>query len=211
MISAPTMASERRLPMNIEIRKLTPALVQDYTHFFDTTPHNNSGKNDKCYCITFCKDCVYDRGDLYWYPTPKERREHGIARVQNGEIHGYLAYCDGEIVGWCNAGDKNDYSEVINHMRSNNIPVDKCCPDEKIKFIFCFAIAPKVQRMGIASQLIEYICEDAKSQGFDFVESHTHNEFLRDGFRGTLKMYEKQGFQICAENNHNIIVRKSLK
>lgn len=197
--------------MNIIIKKLTPDLVDDYTKFFDTTPHNPSGNGDKCYCITFCKDKVYDSGGSYWYPTSDERRHHGIKRVNDSNIHGYLAYLNGEVVGWCNTGTKIDYKEVINHMRSENIPVDECHEGDKIKFIFCFAIAPKVQKMGIATKLLEYICNDATSEGFNLVETHTYNEFLRDGFKGTLKLYEKCGFSIYAENQGNLVVRKTLK
>ena len=194
--------------MNIEIRKLTPELVQDYVHFFDTTHHNTSGGGDKCYCVTFCKDEVYRSGGKYWYQEADERKTHGIKRVQDGDIQGYLAYLDGAVVGWCNAGAKMDYKEVIDHMRSDGIPVDECCKDDKIKFIFCLAIAPKVQRMGIATKLLEYICKDATSEGFAFVETNTYDGFMRDGFRGTLSMYEKCGFKIYVEHGENIVVRR---
>jgi len=36
--------------MNIEIRKLTPDLVEDCVTFFDTTPHNEKHKM-RCYCV----------------------------------------------------------------------------------------------------------------------------------------------------------------
>ena len=42
--------------MNTEIKKLTPALAEDYAHFFNTTSHNHAGHDDKCYCITLCKE-----------------------------------------------------------------------------------------------------------------------------------------------------------
>ena len=41
--------------MNIEIRKLTPDLVENYVTFFDTTPHNEK-YNIKCYCVWWCSD-----------------------------------------------------------------------------------------------------------------------------------------------------------
>ena len=42
--------------MELEIRKLTPDLAQDYARFFDTTPHNDEGKGIKCYCVTWRND-----------------------------------------------------------------------------------------------------------------------------------------------------------
>jgi len=198
--------------VNIEIKKLTPDLAGDYADFFDKTPHNHSGKNEKCYCVTFCKDNVYHGGGSHWYQTPDERRLHGIKRVQDGHIQGYLAYYGGEAIGWCNANTKSDCQEIMNFMRSvNSVPVDECTDGEKIKFIFCFAISPKMQRMGIATKILDYICQDAAEEGFDFIEAQAVKEFADDGFRGLLSMYEKCGFSIRAEQAGKIIVRKALR
>jgi len=196
--------------MNIEIRKLTPDLMEDYARFFDTTPHNDTGSGDKCYCVTFCRDSVYHNGGSHWYPSPEERRLHGTRRVRDGDIQGYLAYHDGKIVGWCNANTKSDCQEVMNYMRSAGVPVE-CKAGEKVKFVFCFVIAPKVQKMGVATQLLTYTCQDAAAEGFDFVEAQTHAEFTQDGFRGPLALYEKCGFSICAEREGKVVVRKTLK
>ena len=198
--------------MNIEIRKLTPDLAEDYADFFDTTAHNDTGHGDRCYCITFCRDNVYRNGGGHWYQTPEERRVHAIQRVRDGDIQGYLAYCNGEIVGWCNTNTKADCLEVMNYMRSvAGVPVEECRAGEKIKFIFCFVIAPKMQRMGVATRLLEYICQDAAADGFDFVEAYTFKEFTQDGFRGPLAIYEKCGFGQHAEHEGKIVLRKALR
>ena len=197
--------------MKIEIKKLTPELAEDYACFFDTTPHNDTGGGAKCYCISFCNDSVYHNGGEHWYPSPEERRLHGIQRVKVGSIQGYLAYCNDQVVGWCNANTKANCQENMNFMRSYaHVPVEECRAGEKIKFIFCFAIAPNMQRMGIATQLLRYACQDAAAEGFDFVEARTHKEFTQDGLRGPLTMYKKCGFNLHAEKEHNIVVRKTL-
>ena len=211
-IAAGILSVLQKICINIEICKLTPNLVQDYAHFFDTTPHNKSGNEDKCYCVTFCKDNVYHNGGSHWYPSPDERRIHGIQRVKDGYIQGYLAYSNGEVVGWCNSNTKTDCKEIMNFMRTvNGVPVDECKDAEKIKFVFCFAIAPKMQKMGIATQLLEHVCRDAAAEGFDFIEAQAQKKFHADGFRGMLSMYEKCGFSIYAEQGDKIIVRKILK
>jgi len=199
--------------MNIEIQKLTPALAEDYARFFDTTPHNDSGNGDKCYCLSACNDNVYINGGKYWYPSPEERRLHAVQRVRDGDIQGYLAYCGGEIVGWCNANTKSDCQECMNSLRSRSgVPVEECRLGEKIKFVFCFAIAPKMQRMGVATKLLEYICQDAAKEGFDYVEAHSKNEFanISNAFRGYLAMYEKCGFSIHAEKDGKVVVKYNL-
>ena len=199
--------------MNIEIKKLTPELAEDYAHFFDTTPHWGN-EDTKCYCITWCGDNVYHNGGSHWFDSPSERRIHAIERVQAGDIKGYLAYYDNKMVGWCNANTKSDCKECINYLRSDGgVPLEECCITEKIKFIFCFAIAPEVQRKGVATQLLEYVCQDAAVNNYDFVETITNKEIVdasRD-FNGPLAMYEKCGFNKHAEQGDKIVIRKALK
>ena len=197
--------------MKIEIKKLTPALAEDYAQFFDNTTHNNTGHGDKCYCITHCDDKVYRNGGTHWYPTRQERRHHAIQRVKDGSIQGYLAYHNNKIVGWCNANTKSNCQEVVEYWRYGaGIPIDECQPGEKIKLIFCFVIAPAIQRTGIATQMLNHICQDANANGFDFIEANTHTNFTQDGFRGPLALYEKCGFTKYAEKDGKIVVRKQL-
>jgi hypothetical protein len=42
--------------MNIEIKKLSPELTEDYVRFFDVTPHSEKPDADecKCYCVWWC-------------------------------------------------------------------------------------------------------------------------------------------------------------
>ena len=196
--------------MNIEIKKLTPELAEDYVRFFDETPHNDEFKR-KCYCITWCGDNIYHNDGKHWFDSPEERRFHAIERVRAGDIKGYFAYCDDKIVGWCNANTKADCKECITYLRSDGgVPLEECGAAEKVKFIFCFAIAPDYRRKGVASRLIEYICNDAKADDYNFVEVFTKREFVNDGFRGVFEMYEKQGFYAHAEQDGKIVMRKAL-
>ena len=196
--------------MEIEIKELSPDLAEDYARFFDTTPHNNTGKGTKCYCVTWCSDPVYHSGGEHWYPSEEERRLHGLKRVKDGSIRGYLAYCGDEIVGWCNVNTKADCQEAMKYFRSMGIPIDECRAGEKSKFVFCFAIAPKAQSMGVATKLLAHACQDAADNGFDFIEALPYRELADDGFRGPLALYEKCGFSIQAEHEGKVVVRKVL-
>ncbi|MCL1788137.1 MAG: GNAT family N-acetyltransferase [Defluviitaleaceae bacterium] len=198
--------------MNIKIQKLTLALAEDYARFFDATYHWGSDET-KCYCITWCCDNVYNNGGAHWYASADERRLHGIQRVLDGDIQGYLAYLDGEIVGWCNANTKADLQACVEYLRTHGgVPMEACRPDEKVKLISCFTVAPKVLRMGVATQLLEYVCQDAAADGFDFVEAFP-NKKLDDAtkdHRGPLLMYEKCGFTKHAEKDGKVVMRKVL-
>jgi GNAT superfamily N-acetyltransferase len=194
--------------MNIEIRKLTPDLAEDYAHFFDVTPHDVNIDEKKCYCVTWRNDDSYIGNGDHWYSTREERRSRAIQFVKDGSIQGYLAYHNDEIVGWCNANA--NCQGGISHLRSY-WEIEEYCEDIKIKSIFCFAIAPKVQRMGVATKLLEQVCHDAANEGFDFIEAYANKEYIAPDCRGHLTMYEKCGFVICTERDGKIVVRKPLK
>jgi len=196
--------------MDIEIRKLTPDLAEDYARFFDVTPHWYGAPRDElpCYCVTWRNDDTYAGDGDHWYPTREERRERAIRFIKAGGMQGYLAYAGGEIVGWCSASA--DCKGGVEYLRSY-WPIEENDANDKVKSIFCFMVAPKVKRMGVATKLTEFICADAAADGFDFVEAYANKEFEEFECRGHLAMYEKCGFVKCAERDGRVVVRKKLK
>ncbi len=196
--------------MNIEIRKLSPDLAEDYAHFFDVTPHDVNIDENKCYCVTWRSDDSYAGNGDHWFPTREERRERAVRFVKSGSLQGYLAYHNDKIVGWCNANA--NCRLCINYLRSY-WPIEEYRTDVKIKSVFCFVIAPEAQRMGVATKLLEQVCLDAAADGFDFVEAYVYKKFDTDphDFRGPLAMYEKCGFTAYAEREGRAVARKALK
>lgn len=195
--------------MEIEIRKLTPDLAEDYACFFDRTPHDVDIDEKKCYCVTWRSDESYENLS-HWFPTREERRRRAIEFVKAGNLQGYLSYHSEEIVGWCNA---NADCHLCVEYLSEFWPIEESCDDIKIKSVFCFVIAPKMKRKGIASQLLKRVCKDATDEGFDFVEGYVNRVLNQEDheFRGYLDMYEKCGFCIFAEKENRVVVRKALK
>lgn len=195
--------------MNIVIKKLTPDLAEDYAHFFDVTPHDVNIDEQKCYCVAWRSDDSYENGN-HWFPTREERRTRAIEFVRTGSLQGYLAYHGDEIVGWCNANA--DCQGCVNYLRSY-WPIEEYPESIKVKSVFCFMIAPEMQRKGIATQLVERVCKDAADDGFDYVEAYINKEFIETDhdFMGPLAMYEKCGFDIYTERGGKVVVRKALK
>jgi GNAT superfamily N-acetyltransferase len=200
--------------MDIEIRKLTPDLAEDYLRFFDFTPHNHMHGNAKCYCVYWCgEDCEGKN-----FGTKAARREYAAKCVANGGIQGYLAYCDGKAVGWCNANTKSDCLKCagwqgMNGKRKGFIPTGESSPDDKVKSVFCFTIAPDMRRRGIATRLLERVCRDAVEDGFSFAEAYPDKEVTAksEDFVGYAAMYLKMGFVACHETNRKIVMRKNLR
>jgi GNAT superfamily N-acetyltransferase len=197
--------------MQIEIRKLTPDLLEDYLYFFETDAHADNKDEDRCYCVCWCAD---DHREVKDFSSPEKRRELAIQYVNSGIIQGYLAYYAGKVVGWCNANTKSDCLNCISWLR-HKVPakIAQSTPGIKVKSVFCFAIAPEMKRKGISVQLLERVCQDAVDDGFDVVEAYPNKQFVNvfADFYGPLEIYKKCGFVIHDEWGGKFVVRKSLK
>lgn len=194
--------------MDTEIRKLTPGLAEAYVRFFDGTPHGDCTEDKVCYCVTWRNDATYV-GDDHWYPTREERRARALRFVRDGHIQGYLAYQGERIVGWCNASA--DCKGGVAYL-SEFWPIP-AHGEARVMSIFCFAIAPDMQRTGIATALVERVCRDAAADGFDFVEAYANRAYTDalHEMRGPLAMYAKCGFDTIAERDGFVVVRKMLR
>ena len=194
--------------MRLDIRKLTPDLAEAYAHFFDVTPHDARIDAEKCYCVTWRSDASYADGASHWFPTREERRAHALAFVRAGHVQGYLAYRGEEIVGWCNA---NPHCQLALDYLRGYWPIPETRAEVRVQSIFCFVIAPELQRQGVATQLVERVCSDAAAEGFDFVEAYVNRTHEPLDFRGPLTMYEKCGFVPCGEREGRVVMRRALK
>lgn len=195
--------------MNIEIRKLTPELIPDYIDFFDNTPHATGKEEHKCYCIWWCNDDLEGKD----FSTVEKRRKIAIQYINGNNIRGYLAYCNNKVVGWCNANTKAECLKCYcwrRFMGAVQIEEDK---NERVKSVFCFAVAPEMRGKGIAGLLLERVCEDARKDRFDYVEAYPNKQFvnMEEDFMGPLSMYTKIGFELSYETEDKYIMRKALK
>ncbi len=196
--------------MNVEIRRLTPDQAEAYVHFFDTTPHSDNMDDHKCYCVCWCND-DYEGKD---FSSREKRRDWAIQYVRGNNIQGYLAYCDSEVVGWCNANTKADCLKCCSwRLFMGSIPTEESTRGTKVKSVFCFAIAPKMKRRGIARRLLERVCQDAAGDGFDFVEAYPNKEFVAEAedFMGPIELYRSAGFAPYYETEQRLVMRRQLK
>ena len=94
-----------------------------------------------------------------------------------------------------------------------NIPTEESTPAIKVKSVFCFAIAPEMRRKGIATKLLERVCQDAATDGFDFVEAYPNREFVDEArdFMGPGRLFQKNGFAVHHETEQQLVMRKQLK
>ena len=192
--------------MKLEIRKLAPGMAEDYVRFFDETPHYHGVAEQKCYCVCFAGA----DSESVDFSTAEKRRALAAEYVRDGALQGYLAAVDGRIVGWCNANERGNCVKCLSwRMFMQKVPLDGA----RVKSVFCFAVAPEMQRKGVATALLERVCEDAKAEGYDFVEVYPNRTFVdtAEEFHGPLEMYRRSGFEVAEEIDGMLVMRKSLR
>jgi len=134
--------------------------------------------------------------------------------VNGNNIQGYLAYHSGRAVGWCNANTKADCLKCVSWRKfMDYVPLEDPDAGIRVKSIFCFVIAPEMQRKGIATLLLERVCQDAADEGFDFVEVYPHkaSSWQSSDYGGHYEMYRKGGFYVSSEAEKGLVMRKRLK
>ena len=121
------------------------------------------------------------------------KRNYAMKLIEHDKLHGFVAYNNEEVIGFCNADLKDPY---FRFSKKNNpsswIGIEN---DDKVLAIVCFTIAPNYRGKGIVKKMLNYACEFAKKNSYDYIESYpSDGEFNPNNCCGNRSMYETQGF-----------------
>ena len=207
---------------------MSPELAEDYFDFFDNRAFSDNSPYYPCYCNAFnmtemqIKTEFFDQADTNGGGKEGLRiaiRKSAERMVADGIIQGYLAYDNNTSIGLCNANDKRNYVRV-GEFSLDDIPTETennalVSEDglEKIKSIVCFEIAPLYRGKGIATALLNQVCEDAVIEGYDNVEVYPviRETYEPLDFTGPVRLYEKAGFVRIAQKGNVLVMQKKLK
>ena len=209
--------------MKIETKVLTSELVEAYIDFFDHRAFSDGSPYFPCYCNAFnmsTNEIEHMREEAKRYGGgvegwQKSLRESAVQMVKEGRICGFLAFDNGIAVGWCNANDRMNYYRVgefdLDHVPEDRAPVD-CQREKQIKSIVCFEISPEYRGKGIAAQLLNQVCDDARADGYEYVEAYPSDQAQNSlAFTGPVRLYEKAGFREFSRTGSMIVMRKKLQ
>ena len=197
--------------MKLIVKPLAKDSVLEYLDFFDNRAFSDTDKNGPCYCTCPTQTSVeidemvkQFSGDI-----KKTLRIHAKKMLEEGRINGYLAYDNDIVVGWCNAGNienyiENRYQFIPDFARNKIIG--------KTMSVVCFSISPTYRGNGVSTALLEKVVFDAKNQGYAAVEGYIHvgkQKYDMD-FKGPMRLYEKLGFTPAYEYEGVVIMRKTL-
>ncbi len=191
--------------MKLDIHRLTPDMLDDYLHFFLNIAFTDHPEWAGCCCVSFHWN---DQCEAEFKSGAKSGTDWAVEMVTTGVIQGYLAYADGQVVGWCNANDKRNYDV----LKARKEIWDENDNLNRIKSVVCFLVAPDIRGKGVATQLIARVVSDAVTEGYDYIEGYPPNGAcdMYAAHRGTIPFFEKHGFQLYKDFGDDVIMRKHL-
>jgi len=185
----------------IEVRPLGPNTLDDFLTYFDRRAFMDNPFWFGCYCLE-------SHGIDPDLQTAAENRDSKIGFIRDGSARGFLAYVDGEPVGWCNAGSRSVLPGVLQKFLAGT----EHDPAERIGAIACFNVSAPYRGSGVARALLDAACEGLRAQGFPAVEAYPRKGELSEArsYRGPLEMYERAGFERHSETEYYLVMRKRL-
>jgi|GEM_PF-5309404 len=123
-----------------------------------------------------------------------ENRGVIVAALERGDRVGYLAYRDGTAIGWCGCGALSSYPRF--QKRAEVLGAQA----RDVAAIVCFAVSEAYKRQGIASLLLQQVCEALFAEGYLAIEAYPFPEAILAqpnhdrGWMGYPTMYRAAGF-----------------
>jgi ribosomal protein S18 acetylase RimI-like enzyme len=191
--------------LDIIIKTLTPDLLEDFLNFFDNIAFSDNPDWAGCYCHFY-----HFPGNMeQWQKATKEENRNASINLIKGEkMNGLLAFVNNEPVGWCNFNFKENYEKIpIEIGRKDTLK-------GKVASVVCFLIAPAYRKKGVARKLLKHAIKILKEKNYAWIEVYPRKQIdLSDAhsYHGPLSLFDSEGFIVVNEDEHFLLMRKSLE
>lgn len=186
---------------SLTIRRLAPALKDDFLQYFEGAAFADNPKWKSCYC----QFLYVDHGKVNWSArTADENRAAACDRIACQRMQGLLAYRNGQVVGWCNAAPRTLLDSFAD---------DPIADAEHVGQITCFVVAREHRRTGVARALLGEACAMLREQGLKTAEANPSRNANSDAEHhyGPLSLYLSSGFTVFGEQDDGlVVVRRAL-
>jgi GNAT superfamily N-acetyltransferase len=197
------------IPLTIE--RLSPTRRDDFLRFFDHERGPAFADNPewaKCYCHYYEVPKAIAWGSL----DATANRTAMTARIDAGEMEGFLAYADGEVVGWANAQPYHKLPHAC--ARLAVAPPDLDVPAHEAAAVVCFVVAPQWRHRGVARALLAGALASFAERGIRVVDAFPWKSGAStkatDHYHGPLPLFLAAGFAAIRDDAEVTVVRKRL-
>ncbi len=137
---------------------------------------------------------------------PRTRAERAVRNrrekrelVEKGCAHGILVYANGEPVGWCQYGPREELPRIDNTVKYRKLTLEN--GTGKLWRITCFVVDRKYRRRGVARAALKAALGAIRNKGGGLVEAYPVSKTDQGSnymYCGTVSMFEKAGFKTVA-------------
>jgi len=188
-------------------RELAAETLPDFEKLFETHPAPGAYT---CWCM-------YNHQPG---PMPGDQKPHSNAQtaarnrrqkrelVEQGRSHGILVYADGEPVGWCQYGLKEELPRIDNNPGYRKLV--SAGDVQQLWRITCFVVDKRYRRRGVARAALHAALEAIRGKGGGLVEAYPITRWgAYMDYRGTMSMFQKEGFKIVGPlGKNNVVMRR---
>jgi GNAT superfamily N-acetyltransferase len=183
---------------------ITPERWMDFERLFA----RNRGMHSACWCMFYHRAKPVHLADEADRPD-RNRLEHREL-VRAGRGHGVLVYRDGEPVGWCQFGLREELPRIDAGRKYRSIaPTLGPTPRWRIT---CFYVDRPERRHGVAQVALRGALGEIARGGGGVVEGYPATNPRAVGiWFGTRAMFEREGFRVVGPfGKSNVLVRRSV-
>jgi GNAT superfamily N-acetyltransferase len=193
----------------LRVERLRPSRRDDFLAFFDHERGPAFADNRewaRCYCHFFEVPKAMPEF------TAEQNRTAMSARIDAGEMEGFLAYAGDDVVGWLNAQPRHKLPHCWGRLGIAPPPID--VPPSEAAAIVCFVIAPAWRRRGVARALLEGALSSFRARGVRIVDAFPFrsepSELPADHYHGPAGIFRAAGFEVLSEAQDLTVMRKRL-
>jgi len=193
------------------VERLTPARRDDFLRFFDDRDDGAFADNPgwaKCYCHFY-----HVAPAIAWSSLDGAANRMAMrARIDAGEMDGFLAYAEGRVVGWLNAQPWHKLQHAC--ARLEIVPPELPVPAHEAAAIVCFVTAPAWRRRGVARALLDGALASFAARGIRTVDAFPWKAGASaadaDHYHGPLELFLAAGFVPIGDERELVVVRREL-
>jgi ribosomal protein S18 acetylase RimI-like enzyme len=172
---------------------------------------------DFCWCMHFHRPCSLPKNQQLRSRGERGGRNHRQKHelLEQGRTHGILVYADGEPVGWCQFGNREELPRIDGNRAYRGVALEEI--KQRLWRITCFVVHKQYRRRGIASLALAAALKAIAKNGGGVVEGYPlatweSSTFGNVSTHGTASMFEKAGFKVIGPlNGNSVLMRRTVR
>jgi ribosomal protein S18 acetylase RimI-like enzyme len=195
---------------DLRVERLGASRREDFLRFFDHERGPAFADNAawaRCYCHYYEVAPVIEWTTL----AAHENRVAMGARIDVGEMDGFLACRDSEVIGWLNAQPRHKLPNCWSRLGVEPTAID--VPPAQAALVVCFVVAPAWRRRGVAKALLDGALASFAERGIRVVDAFpfkSEGDVAADHYHGPVALFRAAGFETIGETKDVWAMRKRL-